>query len=106
MTKISFAIVIFAAMLAGGQAAALPDKAKKATAPLPAETPRIQSSELRIEFDRNMRSRVVARSKDKEIPLGAFSASETVKGSDHSWNDFVLASQSREHVSDSYGAGE
>ena len=53
-----------------------------------------------------MRSRVVARFNGKEVPLGAFSASETVKGSERSWNDFVLASQTREHVTDTYGKGE
>ncbi|HEX4379102.1 MAG TPA: hypothetical protein VH022_03650, partial [Candidatus Acidoferrum sp.] len=106
MTKIFFAVVVLAAVLAGGQLAAHPDKVATAATPLPAELPRIQSSELRIEFDKNMRSRVVARFKGKEIPLGAFSASETVKGSDHSWTDFALASQSREHVSDNFGNGE
>src|ERR1700722_11498660 len=105
MTKTFFSVVILAAVLAGGQVAAHPEKAATA-APLPAELPRIQSSELRIEFDKNMHSRVVARLKGKEIPLGAFSASETVKGSDRSWNDFALASQSREHVSDNCGGGE
>ena len=53
-----------------------------------------------------MRSRVVARFDGKEVPLGAFSASETVKGSERSWYDFVLESQTREHVSDVYGGGE
>ena len=106
MTKIFFAVVILAAALSGGQVAAHPDKAAAAVAPRPAELPRIQSSELRVEFDKNMRSRVVARFNGKEMPLGAFSASETVKGSDRSWNDFALASQSREHVSDNYGGGE
>jgi alpha-galactosidase len=106
MTKIFFAVVIFVAVLAGGLVAARPDKAAMAGTAVPTELPRIQSSELRIEFDKNMHSRVVARLKGKEIPLGGFSASETVKGSERSWNDFALASQSREHVSDNYGGGE
>jgi alpha-galactosidase len=106
MTKILFTVVVLAAVLAGVQVAALPDRAAKAGTSLPAEMPRIQSSELRIEFDKNMRSRVVARLNGKEIAMGAFSASETVKGSDRSWNDFALASQSREHVSDNIGGGE
>ena len=53
-----------------------------------------------------MHSRVVARFNGKESPLGAFSASETVKGSERSWDDFALASQSRERVTDNFGAGE
>lgn len=106
MTKIFFAVAILAAVLAGGQVAAHPDKSATAAVPLPAERPSIQSPDLRIEFDNNMHSRVVARLNGKETPLGAFSASETVKGSDRSWNDFAVASQSREHVSDNYGSGE
>ena len=103
MTKIFFTVVVLAVVLAGAQVVAHPDKAATAATPVPAELPRIQSSELRIEFDKNMHSRVVARLNGKETPLGAFSASETVKGSDRSWNDFALASQAREHVSDSFG---
>jgi len=53
-----------------------------------------------------MRSRVVARFGETEIPLGAFSASETVKGTERSWYNFVLSSQAHERVSDTYGAGE
>ena len=53
-----------------------------------------------------MRSRVVARLKGREVPLGAFSASETVKGNERSWYDFALASQTLERVTDNIGAGE
>ncbi len=49
---------------------------------------------------------MIARLNGKETPLGGFSASETAKGSDRAFNDFALASQSREHVSDNYGGGE
>jgi alpha-galactosidase len=66
----------------------------------------IESSSLRIEFDSNMRSRVIARFNGKEIPIGAYSASETVKGKERSWYKFALASQSRERITDAYGAGE
>jgi alpha-galactosidase len=106
MTKLFFTVVVLAAVLAGAQVVARPDKSATAATPLPAELPRIQSPELRIEFDKNMHSRVVARLNGKETPLGAFSASETIKGSDRSWNDFALASQSSEHVSDNSGRGE
>ena len=53
-----------------------------------------------------MRSRVVARFDGKEVPLGAFSASETVKGSERSWYDFALDSQTHERVATAYGEGE
>ena len=66
----------------------------------------LQSPSLRIEFDQRMRSRVVARFDGKEIPLGPFSASETVKGNQRSWQDFAVASQTRERVTDIYGNGE
>ena len=53
-----------------------------------------------------MRSRVVARFGAKEIPLGAFSTSETVQGTERSWYDFALSSQTHERVTDAFGAGE
>ncbi len=53
-----------------------------------------------------MRSRVIARFGAKDISLGAFSASETVKGSERSWYDFALTSQTNERVTDTYGTGE
>ncbi len=53
-----------------------------------------------------MHSRVTARLKGKEISLGGFSASETLKSKERSWDDFVLMSQSRARVSDNFGGGE
>jgi alpha-galactosidase len=102
MTKTFFPIVIFTALLAVGQSTAPPHQ----VASPPAALPQIQSSSLRIEFDENMRSRVVARMKSREVLLGGFSASETVKGSERSWYDFALASQSHERVTDNFGGGE
>jgi alpha-galactosidase len=106
MTKTFFSIGIFAALLAGGPATARPDRAATRSTSVAADLPRIQSPNLRIEFDNNMRSRVVARLNGKEVPLGAFSASETVKGKERSWDDFALASQSHDRVTDSFGGGE
>jgi alpha-galactosidase len=102
MTKAFSALLIFAALLAAPQSSVRPDPsvAQRASAA------QIQSPSLRIEFDKNMRSRVIARFAAKEIPLGAFSASETVKGSERSWYDFALISQTHERVTDAYGAGE
>ena len=106
MTKtFFFSIIIFAALLAAGESTAHPDRAATRSTSA-TDLPRIQSSNLRIEFDNNMRSRVVARLKGKEVPLGAFSASETVKGNGRSWDDFALTSQSDDRVTDSFGGGE
>jgi alpha-galactosidase len=66
----------------------------------------IESPALRIEFDKNMRSRVIARFNGKEVPAGAWSASETVKGKERSWENFALTSQNRERITDTYGAGQ
>jgi alpha-galactosidase len=106
MTKTFFSIIIFAALLAAGESTAHPDRAATRSTSVAADLPRIQSPNLRIEFDNNMRSRVVARLSGKEVPLGAFSASETVKGNERSWDDFALTSQSHDRVTDSFGGGE
>ncbi len=106
MIKTFFSIVIFAALLAAGQLTARPDRATTRSTSVAADLPRIQSPDLRIEFDNNMRSRVVARLNGKEVPLGAFSASETVKGNERSWDDFALTSESHDRVTDSFGGGE
>src|SRR5215831_4941744 len=102
MTKAFCSLLIVAALMAADRSSARPDQ----SAPRHASLAQIESPGLRIEFDKNMRSRVVARLGGKEIPLGAFSASETVKGSERSWYDFALASQTHERVTDTYGTGE
>jgi alpha-galactosidase len=106
MTKTLFAVVTLVAVLAGGELAAHPGRVATDAAPLPAELPRIQSPDLRIEFDKNMHSRVTARFNGKDIPLGGYSASETLKSKERSWDDFALVSQSRGRVNDAFGAGE
>ena len=100
MKKIFFSIVVLAASLVAGQTA--PSRASS----VPSKLAQIQSQSLRIEFDKNMRSRVVARFKDKEVPLGGFSTSETVQDKEHSWSNFVLKSQTRDRVTDNFGGGE
>ena len=102
MTKPFFLLLFLTTLLALGQSPARPDQ----SAARRASVAQIQSPGLRVEFDENMRSRVVARFGEKEIPLGAFSASETVMGTERSWYDFVLSSQAHERVADAYGAGE
>jgi alpha-galactosidase len=66
----------------------------------------IQSSILRIEFDRNLHSRVIALFGPTAKPLVRFSATETVAGRGRTWSDFALTSSRREQVSDALGAGE
>ena len=102
MTKACSSFLIFAALLVAGPSTARPDQ----SAGLQASSAQIESSSLRIEFDKNMRSRVVAKFDGKDVSVGAFSASETVRGDQRSWNDFVLSSQTRERISDTYGKGE
>jgi alpha-galactosidase len=95
-------IFLFSALLVMGQSTGRP----KQSAAGHKSSIQLQSPSLRIEFDQRMRSRVVARFDGKEIPLGPFSASETVKGNQRSWQDFAVASQTRERVTDIYGNGE
>jgi len=102
MTKALSSLLLFAALLAASQSSPWLDQSATRRAPLA----QIQSPSLRIEFDQNLRSRVVARFGGKETPLGSFSTSETVKGTERSWSDFSLNSQKNERVKDIYGAGE
>ena len=69
-------------------------------------TPRIQGNQLRVEFDRFLHSRVVARFDGKETTLGPFVASESATIADKTWSEFSLVSQKNERVSDDLGAGE
>src|SRR3954454_13361703 len=102
MTKAFSSLLIFTVLLAAGQSAVRPHPSQAHPEP----SAQIQSPSLRIEFDKNMRSRVVARFGSKDVPLGAFSASETVKGAERSWYDFALDSQTHERLTDTYGSGE
>ena len=73
---------------------------------LSVDKPQIQGTNLRIEFDRNLRSRVVTRFDNKDTTMGPFSASETIAAADKSWTDFPMTNQKRERVSDAFGTGE
>ncbi len=66
----------------------------------------IQSPVLRIEFDRNLYSRIFALLGPSPQSLTPFSATETVAGIGRNWNEFALSSSRRETVSDAFGAGE
>jgi alpha-galactosidase len=65
----------------------------------------IASDQLRIEFDHNLRSRVIACFAGKDTVLGPFSWSETVMGKQQVWKAFPLLSQKTEPVSDNFGKG-
>jgi alpha-galactosidase len=71
-----------------------------------ADNPKIESANLRIEFDQNLRSRVVARFDGKDTNVGPFTASESVIADNKKWTDFLLASQKTEAVTDAFGKGE
>src|SRR5438270_12701616 len=102
MTKSLSSLLIFAALMPMGRSSAQPDQLVAYRAGL-AE---IQTANLRIEFDKKMRSRVIARFGGKDIAMGGFSASETVKGTERSWDDFAMVSQTHERITDIYGTGE
>jgi alpha-galactosidase len=80
--------------------------ASAAAADAPTGKPQIQGCNLRIEFDNNLRSRVVARFDKKETVMGPFTASETVTTADKTWAGFLLTSQKRERTKDAFGEGE
>lgn len=66
----------------------------------------IQGANLRIEFDRSLRSRVIARFDGKETVMGHFAPSESVLKADKTVSEFTLTSQTHEPVKDVFGAGE
>jgi alpha-galactosidase len=72
---------------------------------LPSRT-HIENQNLRLEFDRDLRSRVIARFQNKDIPLGAFAATETVVANGKSWAQFPLISEKSERVREGIGAGQ
>lgn len=65
----------------------------------------IGAKELRIEFDRDLRSRVVARFNGKETALGAFAATENLTTTGKIWTRFPFISQKVDEVKDAIGAG-
>jgi alpha-galactosidase len=65
----------------------------------------IQGEHLRVEFDRTLRSRIIARFGHAETPLGPFVASETVVIADKTDTSFPLISQKADDVHDAFGAG-
>jgi len=76
------------------------------TSPLSAGEPRIETKEIRIEFDRRMRTRVTARFSGKETLVAPWSESESVEADSVRSRNFALESYTRERISDDIGAGE
>ncbi len=66
----------------------------------------IEGKNVRVEFDAQMRSRIVARFGGKEIPLGPFGTSEALRTATGERNLFRLISQHTDHVKDNIGGGQ
>jgi len=66
----------------------------------------IAGKNLTVEFDRMLRSRVVARFENRETRLGTFTASESVTTTGKALKQFTFSSQNTERVNDSIGAGQ
>ncbi|MFZ0954126.1 MAG: hypothetical protein WAN17_17785, partial [Candidatus Sulfotelmatobacter sp.] len=67
--------------------------------------PQIESKILRIEFDRNLHTRVVPLFTATKS-LTQFSASETLEGATRTFTDFALTSAQTEKISDAFGPGQ
>jgi len=70
------------------------------------EKTQIEGANLRIEFDHNLRSRVIARFDNKDTAMGPFTASESVAAADKAWTEFSLLSTKHERITDAVGVGE
>jgi len=72
----------------------------------PTDNPQIQGANLRIEFDHNLRSRVIARFDGKDKTIGPYTVSESVTGTEKRWTDFAHATHKSEPVTDAFGIGQ
>jgi alpha-galactosidase len=66
----------------------------------------IRGTNLRVEFDKQMRSRVVARFNNAETVLGPFTNSETLTTTGKVWSGFAITSQKHAPTKDAFGQGE
>jgi alpha-galactosidase len=71
----------------------------------PTAKAQIESKNLRIEFDQFLSSRVIARFRGKETPLGPFTASESLITATSRETPFRFVSQASQAVKDKIGAG-
>jgi alpha-galactosidase len=70
------------------------------------DSTRVDGRDIRIEFDRNLYSRVIAKIGGKWTPAGGFSPSETLTTSDSTIRDFQFVRKTSESVLDSIGKGK
>lgn len=66
---------------------------------------RVETREIRIEFNERMHTRVVARMNARETPLGGFQPSEFISLVPGAVKDFTLRRTSAERIRDRIGAG-
>ena len=66
----------------------------------------IEGTNLKIEFDQDLRSRVIARFGGKETSIGPFVESESLVSAGKTWASFALTSQKSDRVRDAIGAGQ
>jgi alpha-galactosidase len=66
----------------------------------------VESGDLRLEFDRRMWSRVVARTESGEVVLGEFQPTEVVRAGGRDVIEFELRQSRRTPVKDDLGAGQ
>ncbi len=102
--------LVFAILLCAPLFGQVPSQPKSPATPshsLAAPVATIESSDLRIEFDGKLHTQVIARFGGRDVPLGPFSASETITAEKNQiWKDFAFVSQSRDRVADGFGKGE
>jgi len=72
---------------------------------LAAQNVRVDGRNIRIEFDRQMHSRVVALFAGRERVIGDFTPSEFIRVSGRDITDFTLQDQKHERVQDQMGSG-
>ncbi|HEX5411579.1 MAG TPA: glycoside hydrolase family 36 protein [Terriglobia bacterium] len=77
-----------------------------AAGPSRSRTARVDGKDIRIEFNNNLESRVVAKFGGKDIALGDFAPSETVTVAGNEIRDFALQNVKRGRIKDDLGAGQ
>jgi alpha-galactosidase len=77
-----------------------------AAGPTRSRTARVDGKDIRIEFNNNLESRVVAKFAGKDIALGNFAPSETVTVAGNEIRDFTLQNVKRGRVKDDLGGGQ
>lgn len=78
-------------------------------APAPVRLPskvELAGKNLIVEFDHDLRSRVIARFENKQTPLGPFGVSESLQADGRIWTQFPLISEKSERVAEGIGAGQ